>query len=70
MKATERHQELCELVRNQANFWASSNDIDSSTHLSDIDETVSQIEFLEEGKQEVLKNDLRNLYYTIRSFGK
>lgn len=70
MKATEKHRELCELVKNQANFWASTNDIDSPTHLIDIDDTVSQIEFLEENKQEVLKNDLRNLYYTIRSFGK
>lgn len=45
MKPTPRQKHLIEVVQNQASFWMSTNDIDSPTHYSDMEEEVSKLEW-------------------------
>ena len=61
MKANKQQKEICELIKSQASFWINSNDIDSPTHLCDIDEEVDSLE-LDEDMACELKHALRELY--------
>jgi hypothetical protein len=45
MKPTPRQKYLIEVVENQASFWMNTNDIDSPTHYSDMEEEVSKLEW-------------------------
>lgn len=70
MKPTNRHIELCELIKSQANFWIGTNDIDSPTHLCDIAESLNGIEWLSEHDWYEMEDCLNQLYYTVRKIGK
>lgn len=70
MKPTDKHIELCELIKSQANFWIGTNDIYSPTHLCDITESLNRIEWLSEQDWHEMEDCLCQLYYTIRKIGK
>ena len=70
MKPTNRHIELCELIKSQANFWIGTNDIDSPTHLCDIAESLNEIEWISEQEWYEMEDCLTQLYYTIKKLGK
>lgn len=46
-------------------FWMNSNDIDSPTHLCDIDEEVAKLE-LDEDMESELSFALKELYYIVK----
>ena len=65
MKPSKQQKEICEMIKSQASFWMSSNDIDSPTHLCDIDEEVARLE-LNEDMESDLSFALKELYYIVK----
>ena len=65
MKATDKQKQICDLVIQQAIFWKSSNDIDSTTHYCDNSESVRSIELSEEDEED-LTNFLDNLLNFVK----
>lgn len=65
MKLSKQQKEICELIKSQVSFWMNSNDIDSPTHLCDIDEEVSRLE-LDEDMESELSFALKELYYIVK----
>lgn len=65
MKPNKQQKEICELIKSQASFWMNSNDIDSPTHLCDIDEEVDKLD-LEEDIASELSFDLTQLYQIVK----
>lgn len=65
MKPNKKQKEICELIKSQASFWMSSNDIDSPTHLCDMDEEVAKLELGEDMESE-LTFALNELYYIVK----
>jgi len=45
-KATDKQKQICDLIIEQANFWKSSNDINSPTHYCDNSESVNSVKHL------------------------
>ena len=75
MKANKRQKEILEQIRSILNFWATSNDITSPTHINDVDETFDNLSFLselrekggfEEKELEPIKEKIIELYWEIR----
>lgn len=66
MKPNEIQKEVCKLIKQQASFWANSNDIDSPTHLNDIEESVEQLG-VEDIDKEELVDKLNDLYWFVKS---
>lgn len=44
MKPTPRQKQLIEEVANQASFWMNTNDLQSPTHYSDLEDEISLLE--------------------------
>ena len=65
MKPNKQQKEICELIKSQASFWINSNDIDSPTHLCDIDEEVAKLE-LDEDMESELSFALKELYRIVK----
>lgn len=65
MKPNKKQKEICELIKSQASFWMNSNDIDSPTHLCDMDEEVAKLELGEDMESE-LTFALNELYYIVK----
>ena len=65
MKPNKHQKEICEMIKSQASFWMNSNDIDSPTHLCDIDEEVSKLEVDDEMESE-LSFALKELYRIVK----
>ena len=70
MKATDKQKELCEFIRSQSSYWANSNDIDSPTHYSDIDEEINNIEWLNDYSKIGLMHLMEELYFFIKKHGR
>ena len=66
MKPNKQQKEICELIKSQASFWMNSNDIDSPTHLCDIDEEVNNLG-LDEYMACELEHALRELYLVVKA---
>ena len=65
MKPNKQQKEICELIKSQASFWMNSNDIDSPTHLCDVDEEVNNLG-LDEDMVCELAHALRELYLIVK----
>ena len=65
MKPNKQQKAICELIKSQVSYWMSSNDIDSPTHLCDIDEEVATLELEEDMKIE-LSFVLKELYRIVK----
>lgn len=64
-KAIDKQKQICDLVIQQANFWKSSDDINSPTHYCDNSESVRSLELSEEDEED-LTNFLDNLLNFIK----
>lgn len=64
MKANNKQIEICDAIITQMNFFKSSNDINSPTNLSDIDEEINKLD-IDEDKANILINAIQDIYYTI-----
>ena len=70
MKSSQKQKELCEFIRSQASFWANTNDIDSPTHISDIEEEINNIEWLNDYERIDLMDKVQDLYFFIKKHGR
>lgn len=70
MKSSQKQKELCEFIRSQASFWINTNDIDSPTHISDIEEEINNIEWLSDYERIDLMDKVQDLYFFIRNHGR
>lgn len=68
MKPTKLQKKICELIKSQASFWISTNDIYSPTHYNDIEECLYDIDELSEDAKEELLFALRNLYHLVKVY--
>jgi len=69
MKPTNKQKEVAKIIKDQASFWGSTNDINSPTHHCDIDECVGNAVFFEIiTKQEAneLEIKLRDLFVFVK----
>lgn len=67
MKPTETQQKLAEIVKGQASFWMSTNDISSPTHICDLENEIDEIEFLSEDEKSKFCDMLIGVLNFIRS---
>lgn len=70
MKSNEKQIKVCEIIKEQASFWITTNDIKSPTHWCDISETLNSFDcdcFTESEKQEI-EVKLIELLQLVRSF--
>lgn len=67
MRATDKQKIICDLIKEQASFWSSSNDINSPTHFCDIEESVGLFDEFDVNQQEELIDKLTDLYLFIKN---
>jgi hypothetical protein len=70
MKSSQKQKELCSFIMSQASFWSNTNDIDSPTHISDIEEEINNIEWLSDYDRIDLMDKVQDLYFFIRNHGR
>lgn len=66
MKANEKQIEACHIISDQVSFWEHTNDITSSTHFCDIEESVNMSEVLSESESAELTTLLILLYKFVK----
>ena len=66
-KTNDIQKKVCETIITQCKFWMSSNDIDSSTNVCDIQETVDNIEELDDSENVKLVVALENILELLRN---
>ena len=70
MKASQKQKELCAFIWSQVSFWSNSNDIDSPTHINDIEEEINNIEWLSDYERIDLIDKVQDLYFFIKNHGR
>ena len=71
MKPSEKQKKICELIKSTASYWMNSNDIDSPTHVNDIEEEVYSLGDdidLDDIEKEVLISNLLNIYWVVKRY--
>lgn len=70
MKTTEIQKKICKVVKLQSEFWTESNDLESPTHLCDIDECVGSLsldDIITDDQSRELGDLLKSIYFFIRN---
>ncbi len=44
MKISEKQKEICKFIEKQAKYWTNTNDIDSPTHWSDMEDEIKKLD--------------------------
>lgn len=71
MKPTKEQIELCNYCKGVINTWINTNDINSPTHLNDIEDcTIAEFLDCPEDFVSELVNNLQELYWTVVKRGK
>lgn len=70
MKPTITQIKIAKVVEECSSFWQSTNDINSPTHICDIEETVNRdlLEDLAKEERIVIINKITELYKFIKQF--
>lgn len=70
MKPTELQIKIAKVIEECSSFWQSTNDINSPTHICDIEATVIRdlLEDLPEEKIIIIINKITELYKFIKQF--
>lgn len=68
MKPTKLQKKICELIKSQASFWMTTNDINSPTHYNDIEESLYDMDELSEEEKEELLFALSSLYHLVKVY--
>ena len=66
MKPTSTQKEVIETSKRLVSYWLSTNDLDSSYHISVIEDEVYAIDSLSTDEQLLIINNLVDLLKTIR----
>jgi hypothetical protein len=70
MKPTERQKAIARVIQEQGIFWEKTNDINSPTHFTDIDEEVMARLEMEDLLNDDEAEELKNLLGDLCSFVK
>jgi hypothetical protein len=68
MKPNDKQIAVAKMIASQANFWATTNDITSPTHNSDLDESVDTLVedgMLDEEDGEILRIGLEGIFFAV-----
>lgn len=70
MRANKTQEWLCDAIKENVDWWKSSNDITSPTHMCDMEESLfSRLEnVLTDDEREELNEKLQDLYWFIRKY--
>ena len=66
MKPTSTQKEVIETTKRLVSYWLSTNDLDSPSHISIIEDEVYAIDSLSTDEQVLIINNLVDLLKTIR----
>ena len=66
MKPTSTQKEVIETSKRLVSYWLSTNDLDSPSHISIIEDEVYAIDSLSTDEQALIINNLVDLLKTIR----
>ena len=66
MKPTSSQKEVIETSKRLISYWLSTNDLDSPSHISIIEDEVYAIDSLSTDEQALIINNLVDLLKTIR----
>ena len=66
MKPTSAQKEVIETSKRLVSYWLSTNDLDSPSHISIIEDEVYAIDGLSTDEQALIINNLVDLLKTIR----
>ena len=66
MKPTSTQKEVIETSKRLVSYWLSTNDLDSPSHISIIEDEVYAIDSLSTDEQVLIINNLVDLLKTIR----
>ena len=66
MKPTSSQKEVIETSKRLVSYWLSTNDLDSPSHISIIEDEVYAIDSLSTDEQVLIINNLVDLLKTIR----
>ena len=69
MKPTSTQKEVIETSKRLVSYWLSTNDLDSPSHISIIEDEVYAIDSLSTDEQVLIINNLVDLLKTIRYLG-
>ena len=69
MKPTSTQKEVIETSKRLISYWLSTNDLDSPSHISIIEDEVYAIDSLSTDEQLLIINNLVDLLKTIRYLG-
>ena len=69
MKPTSAQKEVIETSKRLVSYWLSTNDLDSPSHISIIEDEVYAIDGLSIDEQVLIINNLVDLLKTIRYLG-
>ena len=69
MKPTSAQKEVIETSKRLVSYWLSTNDLDSPSHISIIEDEVYAIDSLSTDEQVLIINNLVDLLKTIRYLG-
>ena len=69
MKPTSAQKEVIETSKRLVSYWLSTNDLDSPSHISIIEDEVYAIDSLSTDEQALIINNLVDLLKTIRYLG-
>jgi hypothetical protein len=67
MVPTDKQKEICDLIIEQASYWKNTNDLYSSTHFVDVEESLNRLDDLTEEQFDKLHDALTNLFWIIRT---
>ena len=66
MKPTDKQKIICDIIIEQAKFWQTTNDINSPTHICDIEQSISLFNELDDITKAELEEQLVTLYYIVK----
>ena len=69
MKPTSAQKEVIETSKRLVSYWLSTNDLDSPSHISIIEDEVYAIDSLSTDEQALIISNLVDLLKTIRYLG-
>lgn len=66
MKTTKVQKEVIETLKNILNYWLSTNDINSPSHHTLIEDEIQGIDSLSEEEKDTISDEVFNLYNSIK----
>lgn len=66
MKPTSTQKEIIETLKRLVNYWLNTNDLDSPSHITIIEDEINALDDINTDEKDMLIYDLINLLKTIK----